>query len=68
MFDCILTYAKELLTYENALSLPSDLEIKDSDREPTNMSSLFDTKDTYVTMLYNDETHTYDQVSDYVKL
>ncbi|MPC24348.1 E3 ubiquitin-protein ligase UBR2 [Portunus trituberculatus] len=52
----------ELLTYEEGFSIPKDLEIRESDREPTNLSSLYDIKDTYVTMLYNDETHTYDQV------
>ncbi|CAL4120871.1 unnamed protein product [Meganyctiphanes norvegica] len=62
IFDCILLYAKQLLTYEEGFSLPHDLEIRDSDREPTNLSNLYYTKDTYVTMLYNDETHTYDQV------
>ncbi|XP_069939421.1 E3 ubiquitin-protein ligase UBR2 isoform X2 [Cherax quadricarinatus] len=62
IFDCILPYAKELLTYEEGFSIPKDLEIRESDREPTNLSSLYDIKDTYVTMLYNDETHTYDQV------
>uniref|UniRef100_A0A0P4WDX2 E3 ubiquitin-protein ligase n=2 Tax=Scylla olivacea TaxID=85551 RepID=A0A0P4WDX2_SCYOL len=62
IFDCILAYAKELLTYEEGFSIPKDLEIRESDREPTNLSSLYDIKDTYVTMLYNDETHTYDQV------
>ncbi|XP_050727381.1 E3 ubiquitin-protein ligase UBR2-like isoform X3 [Eriocheir sinensis] len=62
IFDCILPYAKELLTYEEGFSIPKDLEIRESDREPTNLSCLYDIKDTYVTMLYNDETHTYDQV------
>ncbi|KAG7160528.1 E3 ubiquitin-protein ligase UBR2-like 2, partial [Homarus americanus] len=62
IFDCILPYAKELLTCEEGFSIPKDLEIRESDREPTNLSSLYDIKDTYVTMLYNDETHTYDQV------
>ncbi|XP_071525838.1 LOW QUALITY PROTEIN: E3 ubiquitin-protein ligase UBR2 [Panulirus ornatus] len=62
IFECILPYAKELLTYEVVLSIPKDLEIRESDREPTNLSSLYDIRDTYVTMLYNDETHTYDQV------
>ncbi|XP_042869972.1 E3 ubiquitin-protein ligase UBR2-like isoform X5 [Penaeus japonicus] len=62
IFDCILPYAKELLTYEEGFSIPKDLEIREQDREPTNLSSLYDSKDTFVTMLYNDETHTYDQV------
>lgn len=62
VFDTILQYAKELLTIEEAFSIPKDLELRESDREPTNMSSLYDYKDTFVTMLYNDETHTYDQV------
>lgn len=66
IFDCILPYAKELLTYEEGFSIPKDLEIRESDREPTNLSSLYDIKDTYVTMLYNDETHTYDQVCEEV--
>lgn len=63
IFECILPYAKELLTYEVVVTIPKDLEIRESDREPTNLSSLYDIRDTYVTMLYNDETHTYDQVS-----
>lgn len=52
-----------MLTHEDSYSLPSDLEIRDWEREPTAKSkSLFELKDAYVTMLYNDETHTYDQV------
>ncbi|KAK4308495.1 hypothetical protein Pmani_019811 [Petrolisthes manimaculis] len=60
IFDCILSYAKELLTYEDGFAIPKDLEIRESDCGLK--SSLYDIRDTYVTMLYNDETHTYDQV------
>lgn len=63
IFDCILSYAKELLTYEDGFAIPKDLEIRESDCELTSNSNLYDIRDTYVTMLYNDETHTYDQVS-----
>ncbi|KAB7502596.1 E3 ubiquitin-protein ligase UBR2 [Armadillidium nasatum] len=63
VFDTVLQYAKQMLTHEDSYSLPSDLEIRDWEREPTAKSkSLFELKDAYVTMLYNDETHTYDQV------
>lgn len=53
-----------MLTHTDNYSLPSDLEIRDWEGEPGGKAkSLFEIKDAYVTMLYNDETHTYDQVN-----
>lgn len=47
-----LEYCFEILTWETSLRLPEDLQFR---REE-------DTDDTYATMLFNDEIHTYDQV------
>lgn len=48
-----LLYCHQLLTWSKATELPSDLD-------PT--PPLAQATDTYVTMLFNDETHTYEQV------
>ena len=49
LFTLLLDYIKEILTIENSEELPSHLK-------PENPP------DDYVTMLYNDEVHSYDQV------
>lgn len=51
VFNAVLWYAYNLLTYEHT----ADLGLKDSDDD------LFDI-DTYCTVLYNDEVHTFEQV------
>lgn len=55
VFEIALSYAFELLTHKHSLSLPSDLKSEDS---PLHM----DFKDTYCVVLYNDESHTFEQV------
>ncbi|GLV35573.1 Ubr1 ubiquitin ligase [Carabus blaptoides fortunei] len=57
-FDAVLWYAYHLLTLEHSPSIPADLcpKIPEDD-----LQSIFD-MDTYCTVLYNDETHTFEQV------
>lgn len=56
--ESVLTYAYQLLTWNKHTQLPTDLEVS----SPSDLK-----KDLYVTMLYNDETHTYEQVGDALK-
>jgi E3 ubiquitin-protein ligase UBR2 len=58
-FTAVLKYAYQLLTLEHTTSLPSDLQVKESDE---NLLGLFTTPDTYCVVLFNDETHTFEQV------
>ncbi|KAE8752531.1 hypothetical protein FOCC_FOCC000653 [Frankliniella occidentalis] len=56
VFEIVQAYAFELLTHKHSLSLPSDLKrTEDSHLQ-------FDVEDTYCVVLYNDESHTFDQV------
>nr|XP_012219062.1 PREDICTED: E3 ubiquitin-protein ligase UBR2 [Linepithema humile]XP_012219063.1 PREDICTED: E3 ubiquitin-protein ligase UBR2 [Linepithema humile] len=61
VFEAVLEYCYELLTSRHTVSLPSNLCIRD-----TSYYSLADdqmnTFDTYCTVLFNDEHHTFDQV------
>ncbi|GAB1601270.1 E3 ubiquitin-protein ligase UBR2-like isoform X2 [Argonauta hians] len=50
LFMCVLQYAIEIMTWEKCDGLPSDLR---PDGEP---------EDSFVTVLFNDELHTFDQV------
>lgn len=52
--ESVLTYGYQLLTWNKHTQLPTDLEVALPGGQR---------KDLYVTMLYNDETHTYEQVS-----
>ncbi|KAJ1526046.1 hypothetical protein ONE63_009213 [Megalurothrips usitatus] len=54
VFEIVLAYAFELLTYEHSINLPADLK----KTEPLHM----DFENTYCVVLYNDESHTFDQV------
>lgn len=56
VFEIVLAYTFELLTHKHSLSLPSDL--KKTEDGP------LDFKDTYCVVLYNDESHTFEQVFD----
>ena len=58
-FEAVLKYCYELLSLEHTPGLPSDLLVKDTDENPL---GLLATADTYCTVLYNDEMHTFDQV------
>lgn len=50
LFSCIIRCAAELMLWDYRDCLPSDLKPDD-------------VTDSYVTMLFNDEVHTYEQVS-----
>jgi hypothetical protein len=58
-FRAVLKYAYQLLTLEHSTGLPSDLQVKECDEDPL---GFLDTPDTYCTVLFNDETHTFEQV------
>ncbi|GIY02969.1 e3 ubiquitin-protein ligase UBR2 [Caerostris darwini] len=53
----ILKYCQTMLTWEQPVNLPADLQF------PL-QNNTSDYPDTYCTILYNDETHTYEQVID----
>lgn len=59
IFEAVLKYCYELLSMEHTPGLPSDLTLNDTDENPL---GLLATADTYCTVLYNDEIHTFDQV------
>ncbi|XP_022823526.1 E3 ubiquitin-protein ligase UBR1 isoform X2 [Spodoptera litura] len=54
-----LSYCLRLLTHDHAPGLPNDLRLKDAERD---LLQILDQPDCYCTVLYNDETHTFDQV------
>lgn len=58
-FRAVLKYAYQLLTLEHSTGLPSDLQVKECHKDPLD---LLDTPDKYCTVLFNDETHTFEQV------
>lgn len=57
-FTGILKYAYQLLTLEHSPGLPLDLRDKSSLGDPLSL----DSPDTFCTVLYNDEVHTFDEV------
>ncbi|CAG0883513.1 unnamed protein product [Cyprideis torosa] len=63
MFNWVIKYALHLLTLEGTRSAMSmGLEVGEVDCEPLHDGDLFKTLSNYVTVIYNDESHTYDQV------
>ncbi|XP_032523092.1 E3 ubiquitin-protein ligase UBR1 isoform X1 [Danaus plexippus] len=54
-----LPYCFRLLTFDHAPGLPNDLILKDTERD---LLQILDQPDCYCTVLYNDETHTFEQV------
>lgn len=56
VFEIVLAYAFELLTHKHSVSLPSDL--KKTGEAPFQ----YDVEDSYCVVLYNDESHTFEQV------
>ncbi|KYQ49453.1 E3 ubiquitin-protein ligase UBR2 [Trachymyrmex zeteki] len=60
-FEALLDYCYELLTLRFIVSLPPSLSIKDTASYPYAFDQL-DIFDTYCTVLFNDEHHTFDQV------
>lgn len=59
-FTGILKYAYQVLTLEHSPGLPHDLRLKEAEQDPFSFS---DSPDVYCTVLYNDEIHTFEQVS-----
>ncbi|XP_076276967.1 ubr1 ubiquitin ligase [Lasioglossum baleicum] len=57
-FEAVLRYCYEMLSLEYT-SVPPELQIKENDEDP---SSLLSSLDSYCTVLFNNETHTFDQV------
>ena len=60
VMNIVLNYCHLMLTLGHEINLPPDLQFPTDDPEKNELS------DTYCTMLFNDETHTYDQVSYFV--
>lgn len=58
-FYSILNYTYQLLTIEHSPGLPAELRLHEAQDNPI---IFLDTPDTYCTVLYNDETHTFEQV------
>lgn len=60
VFEYVLRYARELLTLEHTPMLPDELDIGDTTDD---LYSIYkNQEDSFCTVLYNDETHTFDQV------
>lgn len=60
VFQYVLCYARALLTLEHPPMLPAEF---DSDEMSDDLYSIYRNQDdTFCTVLYNDETHTFDQV------
>ncbi|XP_031834567.1 ubr1 ubiquitin ligase [Nomia melanderi] len=57
-FEAVLRYCYEMLSLEHT-SVPHDLGIKENEDDSL---SLLSTSDSYCTVLFNNETHTFDQV------
>ncbi|XP_014208989.1 E3 ubiquitin-protein ligase UBR2 [Copidosoma floridanum] len=55
-FQAVLKYCYDLLSMEHSPGLPADLCVKES------TDDLYSKNDTYCTVLFNDESHTFDQV------
>ena len=60
MFHLTVNYAFTMLKWTASENLPADLDYYEA------ASAAADTH--YVTMLFNDETHTYDQVATFISL
>ncbi|XP_074111177.1 ubr1 ubiquitin ligase [Cotesia typhae] len=58
-FEAVLKYCYELLSLDHNPNLPADLSVKETDEDPL---SLLNTNGNYCTVLFNDETHTFEQV------
>lgn len=63
LFICMIEYAYKLLTWETSTTVPDELEFKTEElsRFPESIRSFVE-DDLYCTVLYNDETHTFDTV------
>ncbi|XP_015925189.1 E3 ubiquitin-protein ligase UBR2 [Parasteatoda tepidariorum] len=56
VLSVVLNYCHTMLTWEHAINLPVDLQ------DPSHQAQDSEVPDTYCTVLFNDETHTYEQV------
>ena len=61
VFSAVLKYAYELLTLDTFMKLPGDLQYKSGENVDL-MDDLLEVEDLYVTVLFNDEVHTFDEV------
>lgn len=61
-FEALLEYCYELLTLRYTVALPSNLCIRDTEFYKSLTIDQLDIFDTYCTVLFNDEHHTFDQV------
>ena len=61
VFSSVLKYAYELLTLDTFMKLPGDLQYKSGDNVDL-MDDLLEVEDMFTTVLYNDESHTFDEV------
>uniref|UniRef100_A0A2P2HWE1 E3 ubiquitin-protein ligase n=1 Tax=Hirondellea gigas TaxID=1518452 RepID=A0A2P2HWE1_9CRUS len=62
VMETIIEYAIQMMLQAEGISLPSDLELPDA--EPTRNLKLYQMRDNFCAVLYNDESHTFDQVID----
>nr|CAD7425225.1 unnamed protein product [Timema monikensis] len=58
-FSAVLKYAYDLLTLAHSPGLPSELRVNEFEDDPL---GFWNAPDTYCTVLFNDETHTFEQV------
>ena len=61
LFPSVLNYAYELLTLEQFMNLPGDLQYKSGENVDL-LDDLLEVEDMYATVLFNDEVHTFDEV------
>lgn len=60
VFKSVVKYAYEMLTADILLNLPADLTFKDDLVDPMDLA--MDTEDSYCTVVFNDEVHTFNDV------
>lgn len=60
VFSAALGYCYQLLTLDNSPCLPNDLRLESDGQHP--LLELLEHPDNFCTVLYNDETHTFEQV------
>ncbi|XP_076176131.1 ubr1 ubiquitin ligase [Ptiloglossa arizonensis] len=57
-FEAVLRYCYKMLSLEHSPGLPADFQIKENEEDPSSLSTV----DSFCTVLFNDEFHTFDQV------
>lgn len=58
-FEAVLRYCFEILSLDHVPGLPPEFCVRETEEDPLCVLSM---KDTYCTVMFNDETHTFDQV------